>query len=240
MNVKLANPRIWLAAVAAAGAMTAACGGLAGGYGIPGLSGGSAAARVATVTASDVDVFSGPDADSVAQTLEGKTEFGSPRTFLVLASQDDMVEVQLPTRPNGATGWVKASDVDVSEVPYAVHVDLGANKLTVTRGDEVVLEEGTSDGKEATPTPAGTLYITDLLATGKDSGPYGPFAFGLSGHSDVLTDFAGGDGQLGIHGTNTPNVLGKEDVSSGCVRIDNESISKLAKMLPLGTPVFVA
>jgi len=27
------------------------------------------------------------------------------------------------------------------------------------------------------------------------------YAFGLSAHSNVLTDFAGGDGTMGIHGT---------------------------------------
>jgi lipoprotein-anchoring transpeptidase ErfK/SrfK len=52
----------------------------------------------------------------------------------------------------------------------------------------------------------------------------------------VLTSFAGGDGQVAIHGTNQPGLIGSE-VSHGCVRVDNTTITKLARMIPLGTPV---
>jgi len=233
MTAKFLSPKIWLTTIAAAGALLAACGNS--------TAGGSdaSAARVATAKGAKVEVFTSPDATKASQKLDAKTGFGSPRAFLVLAAQDDMVEVQLPTRPNGSTGWVKASSVDLSDVPFAVRVDLGSNTLKVTKGDKVVLEDRTADGEAKYPTPTGTFYVTDLLATGNDDGAYGPFAFGLSGHSEVLTDFAGGDGQIGIHGTNAPEKLG-QDVSHGCVRVSNATISKLAEMLPLGTPVFIA
>ena len=52
----------------------------------------------------------------------------------------------------------------------------------------------------------------------------------------MLQSFGGGPGQIGIHGTNEPGALGT-DVSHGCVRISNASITKLARLLPLGTPV---
>ena len=52
----------------------------------------------------------------------------------------------------------------------------------------------------------------------------------------MLTSFAGGDGVIGIHGTNDPSTLGK-DVSHGCIRMSNSGITKLAKILPLGVPV---
>jgi lipoprotein-anchoring transpeptidase ErfK/SrfK len=65
---------------------------------------------------------------------------------------------------------------------------------------------------------------------------YGPYAYGLSGHSEVLTQFNGGDAELGIHGNNDESVLGKS-VTHGCIRISNDSITRLAGMLPLGTPV---
>jgi hypothetical protein len=60
--------------------------------------------------------------------------------------------------------------------------------------------------------------------------------FGLSGFSDVLTSFGGGEGVIGIHGTNAPGKLGS-NVSHGCVRVDNVTITKMARSLPLGTPV---
>ena len=81
--------------------------------------------------------------------------------------------------------------------------------------------------------------MTDKLDTQAPSGPYGRYAIGLSGRSEVLTEFAGGDGQIGIHGTNDPSSIGKR-VSSGCIRLRNEDIEKLAALLPLGVPVIIA
>jgi lipoprotein-anchoring transpeptidase ErfK/SrfK len=65
---------------------------------------------------------------------------------------------------------------------------------------------------------------------------YGPYAYGLSSHSDALETFAGGDAEIGIHGNNDASVLGS-DVTHGCVRMDNAAITVLSKQLPLGTPV---
>jgi lipoprotein-anchoring transpeptidase ErfK/SrfK len=52
----------------------------------------------------------------------------------------------------------------------------------------------------------------------------------------VLQTFNGGPGQLGIHGTNQPQLLGTK-VSHGCIRMSNEDITRLAGILPLGVPV---
>ena len=68
---------------------------------------------------------------------------------------------------------------------------------------------------------------------------YGPYAYGLSSHSDSLDEFAGGDAEIGIHGNNDASVLGT-DATHGCIRMDNDAITMLAKQLPLGTPVTVA
>src|SRR5947209_2244999 len=72
----------------------------------------------------------------------------------------------------------------------------------------------------------------------RPNGPYGPYAYARSGYSDVLTDFAGGDGVIGIHGTNDPSAIG-HDVSHGCIRMSNAGITKLAQTLPLGVPVAI-
>jgi L,D-transpeptidase catalytic domain len=52
----------------------------------------------------------------------------------------------------------------------------------------------------------------------------------------VLSNFGGGEGVIGIHGTNAPGKLGS-NVSHGCVRVSNDVILRLSKTLPLGTPV---
>ena len=68
------------------------------------------------------------------------------------------------------------------------------------------------------------------------NGIYGPYAYQLSGFSDVLLRFNGGTGVIGIHGTNEPWLLGK-DVSHGCIHMSNAGITRLAHLLPLGVPV---
>jgi lipoprotein-anchoring transpeptidase ErfK/SrfK len=87
-------------------------------------------------------------------------------------------------------------------------------------------------------TPTGTFYVTDFVKTDNDRGVYGPYAFGVSAHSDRYSEFDGGDGQIGIHGTNEPASIGK-DASHGCIRVPNNVISKLADLIPLGTPVTI-
>ena len=93
-------------------------------------------------------------------------------------------------------------------------------------------------GHQATPTPTGSFYVTVKLRPPQISAVYGAWALGLSGYSDVLEQFGTGDGQIALHGTADPSDLGRE-VSSGCVRLDNEAITILARMLPLGTPVTI-
>jgi lipoprotein-anchoring transpeptidase ErfK/SrfK len=115
-------------------------------------------------------------------------------------------------------------------------VELGAHQITVYDGETVVLQEPVAIGKPATPTPPGRYYIRVLLQSVDPGSVYGPFAYGLSAHSDVLTSFSGGDAEVGIHGNNDASVLG-QSVSSGCVRMSNEGVTRLTSLLPLGTPV---
>jgi lipoprotein-anchoring transpeptidase ErfK/SrfK len=93
-------------------------------------------------------------------------------------------------------------------------------------------------GTTEAPTPTGAFYVVDKLTTGDPAGPYGLFALGLSAHSNVLTDFAGGDGQVGIHGTNDPTSIGQA-VSHGCIRVPNEVSQTLNDLVDLGTPVTI-
>jgi lipoprotein-anchoring transpeptidase ErfK/SrfK len=86
------------------------------------------------------------------------------------------------------------------------------------------------------PTPRGEYYVRERLA-GFDDPFYGPVAFGLSARSPVLTDWPGG-GYVGIHGTDRPSLLPGR-VSHGCIRLRNADILRLARLMPLGTPVTV-
>ena len=133
----------------------------------------------------------------------------------------------------------EADDVELRQVTTLVHVDLAARTLTLYDAGQVVLTTPVAVGSPEAPTPTGTFSVTDKLQTPNAGGAYGPYAFGLSGRSEVLTEFAGGDGQIGIHGTNDPASIGN-NVSHGCIRVPNDVIEHLEQILPLGTPVVVS
>jgi lipoprotein-anchoring transpeptidase ErfK/SrfK len=234
--------RLLLALLVVALAGAAACSSPGAGPAAP-ASGRSAADLTETAVArptADTEVFTAPDAAGPVRVLPARTEFGSPLALMVV---DDRVpgwlEVLLPARPNQSTGWIRADGVEVRRTTIAVRVDLAARRLVVSDAGNIVLETPVAVGAPGTPTPTGTFFVVDELATGSTSSSYGPFAFGLSAHSEVLTEFAGGDGQVGIHGTNDPSSIGNP-VSNGCVRVPNEVAVRLNELLGLGTPVVVA
>jgi hypothetical protein len=161
---------------------------------------------------------------------------GIPLTFLVKRRRESRLTVYLPTRPNGATGRVRARDVELSVTRYRIEVRLRRHRLVLWKGRRPVLRAPIAKGRAVSPTPTGRYFVTDLLRPPDPHGFYGPYALGLSAHSPVYTTFEGGDGQVGLHGTNQPSVLGT-DVSHGCIRVANRVITTLARRVPLGTPV---
>jgi lipoprotein-anchoring transpeptidase ErfK/SrfK len=191
---------------------------------------------VAQVKTRQVQVYRHPGDRRPFAVLPGKTANGTPLVFLVKRRAAGWELVYLPVRPNGSTGWVRDGAVDLSLDPFRVTVSLRAHLLTVTRDGRIVRRERAAVGRSVLPTPTGLYYIAELMRQPDPGGPYGPYAFGLSAHSNVLYSFGGGAGEIGIHGTNEPGALGT-DVSHGCIRISNAGIAALARLLPLGTPV---
>lgn len=179
------------------------------------------------------------DSGRPAHVLSNPTDNGGPLVFLVRERAGDWLLVDLPVRPNGSTGWVRSADVTLSQHDYSIEVELSAHRITVRRGTEVVLSEPIAVGTRSTPTPGGRFYIKELLQPPDPNTVYGPFAYGLSGFSNVLESFAGGEAIIGIHGNNDPSSLGR-DVSQGCIRMSNSGIRLLARTLPLGTPVTIS
>lgn len=191
----------------------------------------------------ELAVHSDPGDPGPTRVLAPTTKFGSALALLVTeeghGAREGWYEVLIPGRPNGTTGWVRARDVTVHDISFEVRVDLAERTLTVLDAGEVVLTTPVAVGAPDNPTPTGRFSLTDKLDTADPDGAYGPFALGLSGRSEVLTEFAGGDGQIGIHGTNDPSSIGAA-VSHGCLRVPNDVIATLSDVLPLGTPVTVA
>jgi len=206
-------------------------------------------------TVSKVPVYDSPSASKVSRELDNPWLYDPTvpsskvtQVFLVKEQRSDgWVKVLLPVRPNGSTGWVKTSDVSITPNPYRIEVELGAHTITVTNATSVVYTGPVAVGAtnpplpdvgKPTPTPTGEYYLRILLQAPDPNTVYGPFAYGLSSHSDSLDTFAGADAEIGIHGNNDASVLGT-DATHGCIRMDNAAITMLSKQLPLGTPVEV-
>ena len=204
----------------------------------PGVASGAAQdSIVAQARVPVVSVYRTPGAKRPFLRLGNPNRHGAPLVFLVRERRAGGWEkVYLPIRPNGATGWIRGRQVTLAVTSYRIRVSLGARTVTVWKGARMIHREPAGVGRSIVPTPAGTYYLAELLAQPNPSGAYGPYAFGLSAHSNVLYSFGGGPGQIGLHGTNNPASLGT-NASHGCIRISNAGITKLARLLPLGTPV---
>jgi lipoprotein-anchoring transpeptidase ErfK/SrfK len=144
----------------------------------------------------------------------------------------------LPRRPNESAGWIRGDQVRLRPVAYALEVDLSSRTVRLLRNGRGQGSWPVGIGRAATPTPTGRFYVTVKLRPPQISAVYGAWALGLSGYSEVLEQFGAGDGQIALHGTSDPSDLGNQ-VSNGCVRLDNQAITTLAKTLPLGTPVTI-
>jgi hypothetical protein len=194
-------------------------------------------ANVARVKGATILVWNDPRDRAPALALYGTTEFGTPRVLLTTALQGDWIRVLLPVRPNGAQGWVRAKDVEISAVQDHIDVDLAARTLTWTRAGAVLLQASAAVGAPASPTPTGTFFVTDVLAYDA-SGSHGAWVVALNGHSDAFTEFDGGDARIAIHGTNDPASIGQA-ASNGCVRLAAGPLDTLRASVPLGTPVVI-
>jgi lipoprotein-anchoring transpeptidase ErfK/SrfK len=166
-----------------------------------------------------------------------------PTIFRVLAAvrrrdcRATWYRVQLPVRPNGVTGFVRASAVGVGRVRTRIRVDVSARRLTLFRSGRPVLRTKVAVGSRATPTPMGSYYVNQRLIPANTSGPYGPGALGISAYSNVLRNWAQG-GPVAIHGTNEPSSIGHA-ASNGCIRVRNQVLRRLFAATPAGTPVTI-
>jgi len=194
--------------------------------------------RVAHVRVRRLAVYRSPGSKRPLLVLRKRDPNGTQRAFLVRATRGDWVRIYLPTRPNGSQGWVRRRAVRMYTNGYRLVVRLRSHKLALWRGSHLLAVYPIAVGTPSTPTPRGLYYIVELLQPSNPNGSYGPYSFGLSAHSNVLQRFAGANGRVGLHGTNQPGLIGS-DVSHGCIRLRNAAVRQLARILPLGTPVYI-
>jgi hypothetical protein len=184
-----------------------------------------------------VPVYAEPGATEPIRSLQPTTILGTTTVLTVLEGpRAGWARVMLPIRPNGSEGWVKTDGMAMFVVEGSLMVDLSDRTLSYRVGGSEVLSSEVGVGSSRNPTPTGRFFVTDSVTMADPDSPWGPHALGLSARSDTITEYNGGDGIIGIHGTNSPWSIGQAS-SMGCVRVPNDVITTLHQMVVLGTPV---
>lgn len=148
------------------------------------------------------------------------------------------LRVRLPGRPNGLTGWIRERGSVSTATSWHVVVATSSHRVFAYRNGRLVRAFDAIVGKPSTPTPVGRFFVEEIVHV-PAGGPGAPYAFALSARSDVLQEFAGGPGQIALHGVaNIGGVLGTA-VSHGCVRLDTDAIRWLAERIGRGVPVTI-
>jgi L,D-transpeptidase-like protein len=170
--------------------------------------------------------------------LRFDTEDKYPEVYLVLDGKLDAqgvswLHIRIPMRPNGRTGWVPAEMLSqLYVVRTQLVIDRTAKRAKLYKNGRRIWQAPVGIGKAGTPTPRGDFWVRERLKG--FGGSYGPWAFGTSAYSSI-SDWPNG-GVVGIHGTNEPGLIPGRP-SHGCVRVRNDKISQLSRLMPIGTPV---
>jgi lipoprotein-anchoring transpeptidase ErfK/SrfK len=147
------------------------------------------------------------------------------------------VRVQLALRPNGTTAWIPRSDVRLTATRYRIRVDLSARRLDLLRDGRRVASHPAGVGMPAYPTPVGRFAVEDMMKSLPSwRAKYGGYVFTITGYSDVLTAFEGGEGQSAIHGSGRLGKVGRA-ASFGCVVLSDDALADLFERIQPGTPV---
>jgi hypothetical protein len=203
---------------------------------------GEKVARWATVW-KRAAVHSEPSSSArVVTTLETRTTDDTQNIVVVLAGvelspTETWYRVRLAILPNSSTGWVQGDSLGrLFTVHTHLYVDRAKLTATLKRDGVTVFRTLVGIGRQASPTPRGEFYVRNKL-TKFDDPSYGPIAFGTSARSAVLTDWPDG-GVVGIHGGGEPQIVPGR-VSHGCIHMRNAALLRLARLMPVGTPLTI-
>jgi len=111
-----------------------------------------------------------------------------------------------------------------SNNPYRIYINLDDQRMYVFKNDELYKTYPVSGGKINTPSPVGDWIIIEKGSWGDG---FGGAWMGLNVPW----------GKYGIHGTRQPWAIGRQNVSGGCIRMNNDDANELYKFIPHGTEV---
>lgn len=183
-----------------------------------------------------IPVYSAPGGDAIAA-LPPK-QITSDTWVPVIAEEPGWVQVLLPVRPNGATGWLSTQDTSLEHAtsPYLITVERSVFRLSLHQGQRLLGRWTVGIGKPTAETPPGRTFVLASLIDPAQR--FSPVILPLGTHSASHETFGGGPGTTGIHGWPSSDVFGKPS-SDGCIRVPADALRLLSTEVPLGTPVLI-
>lgn len=109
-------------------------------------------------------------------------------------------------------------------LPYQIDVSVNNRKLILLKDGVQQKQYPIAVGRILYSTPVGNYIVINKAPN--PGGPFGTMWMSLSKE------------HYGIHGTNDPSSIGKA-VSRGCIRMYNQDVEELARIIQIGTPVFI-
>ncbi|MDQ6614372.1 MAG: L,D-transpeptidase [Actinomycetota bacterium] len=166
------------------------------------------------------------------------TSWGGPAVRPVIQTQGRWLQVRLDSRPNGSTGWISRLDVTLLTTGYRIVISVSQRTLTLYQNGTNIYAAPVGVGRSQWPTPIGPSYVDAVVPVpANQQYVYGPVIVITAAHSDVLTNFDGGDGTVAIHGyPSDPASTAGVASSHGCIRSSPETMAAIAKVSP-GTPI---
>jgi L,D-transpeptidase catalytic domain len=162
--------------------------------------------------------------------FRGAVEPSQAPWLLILGARRDhggrcWLQVRLPTRPNDANAWINANRVALRSTPWRLVVSRRARDISLYRSGKRVRRFRVVVGKPSTPSPHGLFSIVGVWRW-NPSDFLGSYILPLTAHSNVLQEFGGGDGRVGIHGRGGVSLLDPLGAarSHGCIRVANRAI----------------
>ena len=162
-----------------------------------------------TPSATQVQVFAEPAEGEPATTLDNPNENGAPLVFLVEQDQGEWLAGAAPDPSQRVDRAGSGPPTSRWRPPLhrrhrAGRPPAGRAQRRRGRGRRGHRRRHRVDARRR----AASTTSRSCCSRPIPNGAYGPYAYGLSGFSNVLDEFNGGDGVIGIHGTNEPEAIG--------------------------------
>ena len=198
----------------------------------------AAETTIAEVTG-PVPYSTAPDGPAVG-TLPMGSWWAATKHLPVIGVAPGWLQVRLPQRPNGLTGWIAADQARLSTTTLGIVIDVTTHRLQVYDGGRLTLDFPAGVGTPDDPTPLGDFYV---MERDPSRGPgWGPFLLATNAHSEAISSWEGsGDAFTAIHGPlGADQAIGTTggEISHGCVRLHSADLAQL-EPVPAGAPVVI-